>query len=224
MPMLSCRTVGQLWAPGRLRRSSPFYVARLMSGDEDLVSVIQAVREDHGKRVEIALPGEAQAYHVRKAADGIRRDHARDVREGEALELALPLYKKDTPTARSPGLTTSRGAGIRCSTMKDRVSGAERREYPRTAVECRCWCEASSTVTFLAMLNLSRGGAFLKTAVPIQVGHKVMLRWQLPDEEQVEAVAEIIWSGRGASGPPGMGLRFVEVAGSESLRRFLEPR
>jgi len=109
--------------------------------------------------------------------------------------------------------------------MKDWVSGEERREYPRTAVECRCWCEASSTVMFLSMLNLSRGGAFLKTAVPIQVGHRVMLRWQLSDEEQVEAVAEIVWSDRDPSGPPGMGLRFVEVAtGCESLRRFLEPR
>jgi len=54
----------------RLAGADRFDVAIVMSGDEDLVSVIQAVREDHGKRVEIALPGAAQAYHVRKAADG----------------------------------------------------------------------------------------------------------------------------------------------------------
>jgi len=43
--------------------------------------------------------------------------------------------------------------------------------------------------------------------------------------EQVEATAEVVWSSRSSPGPPGMGVRFVEVAtGSESLRRFLEPR
>ncbi|MBW2261110.1 MAG: NYN domain-containing protein [Deltaproteobacteria bacterium] len=54
----------------RLAARDEYDVAIVMSGDEDLVPAIVAVREEHGKRVEIALPAMAQAYHVKKAADG----------------------------------------------------------------------------------------------------------------------------------------------------------
>jgi uncharacterized LabA/DUF88 family protein len=61
-----------------------FDAAILMSGDEDLVPAVEAVRELE-KRVEVALPAGAQAYHLKAAADAdvtIEREMFDEVRIG----------------------------------------------------------------------------------------------------------------------------------------------
>jgi uncharacterized protein (TIGR02266 family) len=99
----------------------------------------------------------------------------------------------------------------------------ERRRCQRVPISERCWCEASGTSMYVSMTNVSRGGAFLKTAIPLPVGHRAVLRWSLPDARKVEAEAEVVWVSGNRDSIPGMGFKFLNVStGSESLEDYLE--
>lgn len=83
---------------------------------------------------------------------------------------------------------------------------------------------------YITMLNISRGGIFLKTAIPLPVGQRARIVWKTSDDQEIEAEAEVVWSCPGnPSGPdapaaaPGMGMRFIEVyKGVESLERLFD--
>jgi Tfp pilus assembly protein PilZ len=83
---------------------------------------------------------------------------------------------------------------------------------------------------YITMLNISRGGIFLKTAIPLPVGQRARIAWKTPDDQEIEAEAEVVWccpgtpAGKnGFATAPGMGLKFIEVKkGVESLERFFE--
>ena len=73
------------------------------------------------------------------------------------------------------------------------------------------------------MLNVSRSGAFLKTAIPLSPGSRAALRFDLPAGLRVEARAEVVWASRDGKATPGMGLRFLDVTrGREDLDGFIE--
>jgi len=75
---------------------------------------------------------------------------------------------------------------------------------------------------YVSMLNLSSGGAFLQTAVPLPVGQKAIVRWKLDSGEEIEAQVEVVWTHDGNGTAPGMGLRFMEfVQGEGKLEKFL---
>jgi len=107
---------------------------------------------------------------------------------------------------------------------------SDKRRHPRFPITQRCWCESTNVTMYITIMNISRGGLFLKTAIPLPVGQKARILWKLADDQEVEAEAEVVWScqggGSGHSGMlmmPGMGLRFVRVLkGQESLERFFE--
>jgi uncharacterized protein (TIGR02266 family) len=109
-------------------------------------------------------------------------------------------------------------------------SSSEKREHQRFPITQRCWCESTNVTMYITILNISKGGIFLKTAIPLPVGQKARIIWKLADDQDVEAEAEVIWSCQGgASGPhggfvvPGMGLRFTRILkGADSLERFFE--
>lgn len=44
--------------------------------------------------------------------------------------------------------------------------------------------------------NLSRGGAFVRTAEPLKPGRRVLLELQLPSREPIEAVGRVAWTKR----------------------------
>lgn len=74
---------------------------------------------------------------------------------------------------------------------------------------------------YVQMSGLALGGAVLRTALPLSVGRKVVLRWKLPGDREVEADAKVIWNSE--QGPPAMGLEFLDIRhGQESLRDYLE--
>ena len=83
---------------------------------------------------------------------------------------------------------------------------------------------------YITMLNISRGGLFLKTAIPLPVGQRAKIVWKLGDDQEIEAEAEVVWCCQGTGTgkdsfmlAPGMGLRFIEVSkGEDSLERFFE--
>ena len=100
---------------------------------------------------------------------------------------------------------------------------AERRVNPRKDVQLTCWCETPGTTMCVMMTNLSRSGVFLKTAVPLAVGHRAVLRWKLPDAHQVVAQGEVVWASQGGTSIPGMGIWFLEIQeGAEDLGAFLD--
>ena len=107
---------------------------------------------------------------------------------------------------------------------------ADKRTSPRFTVTQRCWCESTNVTMYITMMNISRGGVFLKTAIPLPVGQKVKVTWKTSDEQDIEAEAEVVWCCQGSSesdrriqGIPGMGLRFIHVTrGEDNLERYFE--
>ncbi len=79
--------------------------------------------------------------------------------------------------------------------------------------------------TEMLMTNLSLGGAFIRTETPAQPGTPVTLRVYLGDEEApVSILGEVVWWRMPGHGdPPGMGVRFVQVAPEdlEKVKAFL---
>lgn len=88
----------------------------------------------------------------------------------------------------------------------------------------RCWCEASDVTLLAQLANLSEGGTFVKTYVPLAEGSTARLRFSV-EEAVIEALATVVWCRHGGSAdePPGMGLRFEEMEGQhrDALRSFL---
>lgn len=88
----------------------------------------------------------------------------------------------------------------------------------------RCWC-AGENVTFYARVgNLSEGGLFLRTHTPLAAGSLASLRLSRGGEEEVQAMATVVWAGdTHTGGPAGMGLRFepLDSVTLERLRRII---
>ena len=67
--------------------------------------------------------------------------------------------------------------------------------------------------------NLSQGGAFVATHQPIPEGCRVMVEFDLPDAESVQALGRVVWSrtrlttpGSASRGPvSGIGIAFTEA-------------
>jgi Tfp pilus assembly protein PilZ len=68
--------------------------------------------------------------------------------------------------------------------------------------------------------NVSRGGAFVRTAELLEAGRRVLLELQLPNGSQIEAVGRIAWTRRALSpGSPepdsGVGIEFLGGASDQ---------
>ena len=107
---------------------------------------------------------------------------------------------------------------------------SDKRTHERFPITQRCWCESTNVTMYITIMNISRGGVFLKTAIPLPVGQKAKIMWKMADDQEVEAEAEVVWSCQGGSpGPqggfimPGMGLKFVRFTrGIDSLEQFFK--
>lgn len=76
------------------------------------------------------------------------------------------------------------------------------------------------------MVNLSMGGAFVKSEDPCPPGTPITLRFYLDETSApLSVAAEVAWSRRPAqgNGEPGMGVKFVQVGGDDHrrLREYL---
>ncbi len=76
--------------------------------------------------------------------------------------------------------------------------------------------------------TLGAGGLFIETDKPLLRGTKVKLRFRLPGSEELHEIAgRVAWS-RNQSNPgeelhaPGIGIQFIDTAGSSKLARELE--
>ncbi len=88
----------------------------------------------------------------------------------------------------------------------------EQRQHERVPCRLRCWCEGENVTVYARIANLSEGGMFLMTSIPLTHGERARLRFGLGTALEMETSAEVVWTHAGdEQGPPGMGLRFQEM-------------
>jgi uncharacterized protein (TIGR02266 family) len=105
-----------------------------------------------------------------------------------------------------------------------RSSGDERRISPRIKTDARCWLEQESMTLLGTVTNISDGGLFLRTPVPVAEGSRVDLTLNL-GEGVVEARGRVMWiAGEHQEARySGLGIRFECIAaGGGVLYGFLQ--
>jgi uncharacterized protein (TIGR02266 family) len=77
--------------------------------------------------------------------------------------------------------------------------------------------------------NLSRGGAFIRTADPLSPGRRVLVEIHMPEGEPIEAIGRVAWSKTvlatsGEAEDSGVGVEFLGSSGDQlnALANFLE--
>jgi type IV pilus assembly protein PilZ len=109
------------------------------------------------------------------------------------------------------------------------MADAEKREYPtRAPITLRVDYKRLNTFFADYTKNISKGGTFIKTTKPLEVGTEFVFVLALPDSggaaKQLELTGEVKWvvsTGEGTEeNPPGMGIQFVFQDDSE--RRKVE--
>jgi type IV pilus assembly protein PilZ len=110
--------------------------------------------------------------------------------------------------------------------------GSERRQYPRAPIELKV--EYKKLNTFFAdyTKNISKGGTFIRTRRPLDVGTEFLFRLTVPSlDEPLSIRGQVLWVVREGEPPPpgiepdhepGMGIRFIYA--EESQRREIESR
>lgn len=102
--------------------------------------------------------------------------------------------------------------------MSSGSADSDKRKNARVSVTARVDYEIESEDTFLFeyMTNLSRGGIFLATRSPLEVGTVTKLRFTLPDDGRtIEVTGRVTWVNpyrpRGKNLNPGMGIEFMDL-------------
>jgi hypothetical protein len=99
----------------------------------------------------------------------------------------------------------------------------EHRRHPRLDFGRRAWCEHPTLTLYLPVTNVSSGGMFLQTGAAFLPGETLKISIDADeDEETVVAEVEIVWTGRGARGSWGCGVRLTGFSsGEEAYRKIL---
>jgi type IV pilus assembly protein PilZ len=101
----------------------------------------------------------------------------------------------------------------------DEKPGAEARNHPRVPIDLKVDYRRMNAFFADYTRNISKGGMFIKTATPLEVGARFVVRLRLPAHpEGLELMADVVWSSA-VGESPGMGLKFV-YASDEQRREF----
>lgn len=89
-------------------------------------------------------------------------------------------------------------------------------------VEVRCVSDVRGGTRRYLALNLSEGGVFLITLLPLETGSLLRLTFSVPDGKgPVQVLAKVAWT-RSASpvreAPGGMGVRFLDLGKADQRR------
>jgi type IV pilus assembly protein PilZ len=105
------------------------------------------------------------------------------------------------------------------------VDESERRREQRAPIELRVEYKRLNTFFFDYTKNISKGGTFIKTAKPLDIGTEFVFVLSLPtNETQLKLRGQVIWVTTEAQAQvsldperrtPGMGIRFLFVDDSE---------
>jgi type IV pilus assembly protein PilZ len=106
---------------------------------------------------------------------------------------------------------------------------AERRSSPRHAITLRVDYKRMNTFFADYAKNISKGGTFIRTGKPLDVGTEFVFVLSIPEQEDhLQLQGEVIWiidpSQATEDRPAGMGIRFKFVDDEEraELERFVE--
>ncbi|MDP8254192.1 MAG: TIGR02266 family protein [Candidatus Alcyoniella australis] len=102
--------------------------------------------------------------------------------------------------------------------------GSEKRKTPRasvrTKVEIDYQIDSEDTFLFEYASNVSRDGIFLQTKSPLEIGTRLMLKFELADEGRtIETNGEVMWINPyrpdGENINPGMGINFIDLSAKD---------
>ena len=104
----------------------------------------------------------------------------------------------------------------------------ERREHPRAVVKIEI--EFKHTIDFVSsyMLNISKGGLFIKTDEALPLNTIIFLRFTMPgDTMPIETEGKVVWCNTNiAKGyfPRGMGIKFLKLNSddAEKIKLFVD--
>ena len=103
--------------------------------------------------------------------------------------------------------------------------GRERRKYGRYPCRLRVRFGTATELKDHYISNVAEGGVFVETLYPLDIGKRVTLEIFVGDDVSPLTVqGEVIWIRRfPEEGPPGMGIRFLEMSleSREKLGRIL---
>jgi type IV pilus assembly protein PilZ len=93
----------------------------------------------------------------------------------------------------------------------DRQGSAEQRAGERSAIELKVEYERMNSFFYDYTKNISRGGTFIRTDRPLDVGTRFVFQLTVPGLSMpLELTGEVRWLRRPNEGPdPGMGIQFV---------------
>ncbi len=117
------------------------------------------------------------------------------------------------------------GDGLERGGDEERADAGNQRLSPRFHVDIPVSCEVEGVTRYARAVNLSRGGVFLRSALPYPVGAVARMTFELPASgETVRCEGEIrrVHQGRRS----GMNVAFVDLPPDqvERLERFLSVR
>ena len=111
------------------------------------------------------------------------------------------------------------------------MKNSERRLHPRVRINTWCWLEGESLTLYGTVANISQGGLFLCTPVPLPAGKEVNLTLNLTGSNltghRVTARGKVVrtqTAGRNC-GQTGLGIHFHEIhTGQTGLHRSLSKK
>lgn len=100
----------------------------------------------------------------------------------------------------------------------------EQRSAERSGIELRVEYQRMNTFFYDYTKNISRGGTFVRTNRPLEVGTTFVFKLLVPGlAEALELTGEVRWvrgEGETLAGEPGMGIQFIFA--DESQRRLVD--
>lgn len=92
--------------------------------------------------------------------------------------------------------------------------GEDKRESPRIATNIEVRFREKGSFVRSYMLNVNKGGLFLRTERPLPIDAEVMMHVRLPDDPEAMSIeGRVVWcNAKGKSFPAGMGIQFTRIA------------
>jgi type IV pilus assembly protein PilZ len=112
---------------------------------------------------------------------------------------------------------------------EDDVRWSDRRSSPRHHITLRVDYKRMNTFFADYAKNISKGGTFIRTSKPLDIGTEFMFVLSIPGQaEQLQLRGEVMWTVEESQSsderPAGMGIRFrfVDAAEKKKLEDFVE--
>jgi type IV pilus assembly protein PilZ len=93
----------------------------------------------------------------------------------------------------------------------------QNRKHPRAPIELKVDYKKLNSFFADYTKNISKGGTFIKTEKPLQIGTRFLFKLTIPRREPpFELLGEVVWS-KTEPPDPGMGIRFIYADDSQRL-------